>query len=228
MESVIEVRRDPQEKVNEDFRDLTGGIVTKPVYYHHLETEKDYSYLIGALAWPVLGGSPGCALIAGSSRSETPSYEILEAISRTSPFSLLQGCETLREKYGFGKERDLLRYFIGEDLFDSLLYDLNRETNRQLYIIAPPDIEKPHSDEIYIRQIRFMTEANRLIIRPQAVQDELRTLTIADADRTIKEINPTAAAVGYVLHYLESNKPWNQQDRFADLDDAGSDEAVNL
>ena len=204
MKTIIEVVRDTATASNADFAKIYGAPVKKPMYYRH-EDGSEYSYIQGAIAWPVSG--PGCALIIGVTREDRPSYKILEASFNNYPRDLLQDCIDLKSKYTPVGNLKLLQPWVGEDLFSSFLAEVNVDQKFKLFFTPPPDIEEQNSGQIYIGKIRAITEDGRLAIVPQRVSDELKSMTSADAGMSLTSF-PAVAATGYALHYLTVRRPW--------------------
>ncbi len=175
---------------------------------------------MGGLAWPILNGLPGCAVIVGSTRGENPNFEVLEASFDNSPRALLKSCYELRDKYGFKEAPKILNHWAGENLFKNILLDLYKKKTRGLFISPPPDFDKPNSDQIYIEQIRSLADEGRLKIHDQVVLNELKSLTVFDAENRLSSF-PAVAAVSYVLHESIVFKPWISRTTVVDLDDDG-------
>ncbi len=202
MKRLIEEIKDTQSKVNDYFARVYGKPSKKPVYYRH-QDGREYSCIIGGIAWPVLGGQPGKAILVGATRDDDSIFEVLEAVSSDSPQSLLQSCADLRERY----EPTLLRQWIGENLFSASLVEVNRGKRHGLYLNPPPDINKPNFFEILIERILSISNACRLKINPADLIDDLKTIALSDAEHSLAD-HPSVKVIGYTLHYLATYRPW--------------------
>jgi len=217
MKSVITVLRDPRQEVNEDFARIYGQPPPNPIYFRH-ENGKEYSSLVGGIGWPVLGKQPGCVLIIGATRDEPPSFEVLDESFSENPRDLLKACIELRDKYGFREYSKVFNNWIGEDLFESLLLDINKKEERGVYITPPPDFSLRNHDEIYIDQIRTITAEGRLVIHCPAVLDNMKAMTILDAKKPLGD-TPVVAVICYILHEMLTGKPWVTEERVVNMDD---------
>ncbi len=229
MKSLIVSKIDPTVYVNPDFADLVEA-VPNPVYHLHTDSGKEYSHLIGGICWPVFGSQEGCVLILGSSRDEIPTFEVIDEFFSDSPRELLRACFSLRDKYGFRLCSQIFQHWIGEDRFQSQLYEVNLKAERKhVHLTPPPDFDKPNSDEIYIEQIRSVSADGRLIIPSAVVLDRMKALTMFDADAPLVN-TPVAACIGYLLHEMLTYKPWqvNTDTSFALDDDHDESAACNL
>ncbi len=204
---IIEICTDETIMANEDFALVFGETPKKPHYFRHLENGKEFVCLEAGIAWSVYLKKPGVVVVVGASRDESPNYEIIEAVMGDSPQELMAQCFNLRKKYGFGEMEGLLQRFIGQDLFESMLRGLNKKHSQNLFFTKPADMESQNSDEIYIETIRNMSSAGKLIIPQQNIIDELKSLSITDAEQRLTDF-PVAAAIGYVLHEMNVRKPW--------------------
>jgi hypothetical protein len=210
MESLIVSKKDPQAEIKADFADMFGDMIPNPIYYQHIETKKEYSHLIGGIAWPVMGSQKGCVLIVAATREDTPIFVVIDEILSDTPRELLRACVQLREKYGFKNCRKLFNLWIGEDRFQAQRNDVNRELESQkhIHLTPPPDFDKQNSDEIYIEQIRSVTADGRLIIPSGMVLDSMKAMTLLDASIPLAN-TPVAACIGYILHEMLTRKPWH-------------------
>jgi hypothetical protein len=205
MKPIIEAVRDPNIASNADFAKINGEPARKPMYYRH-EDGSEYFHIQGALAWPTIS-EPGCALVVGVTREDLPIYKVLDARFSKHPSDLLRDCIALKSTYTPIGNLRLLQPWVGEDLFSSLLAEVNVDQKLKLFFIPPPDIEKQNCYQIYIEKIRAMSEAGRVAVVPQSVLDELKSITATDTEKPLASF-PAVAATGYALHYLTVRQPW--------------------
>jgi hypothetical protein len=217
MEPVIEKRFPRTERYNPDFARAFGLPELKPAYYVHLVTEIEYSYLAGGASFGTLGGKPGCAVVVGVSRDESPVFEVLDAVFESSPRELMKGCLLLQRKYGWDRGGDIFRFWTGENRFPDILYSLNDDDGK-VYFSLESDSTKPTWPELVVEDIRFLAAEKRLIVSHPGVLAELKAYTVYDAD---KGLEPTLSALGGVLHYLSSVEPWTRSATTFNYDEFG-------
>lgn len=88
----------------------------------------------------------------------------------------------MKSRYTPVENRRLLQAWIGEDLFAGFLAEVNKEKAFGIFITPPTDFDKPNRDQIFVEQIRLLSESGRLLIHPTAVSDDLKGMTIVDAE----------------------------------------------
>lgn len=226
--------------VNDDhIAGITGQKTkTKATYYRNIETGAEYYHITGAIAWP--GKTlPGCVLIMAVKKdSLRPSFQLLDEKEDYSINGLLRQCLDLRQRYGYGLNGDLFRFWYGDyTKFASLLSDFNKEkfSTKQaegIHIASPVDFDKPNHFEIYVRRIQSCLSPNDSGNKSLYLGDcdRLRNyLQVLPSDAAIKgtvEDYPAIAALGFLVHSLSAYKPWtthvNKETLVSNLDDFAS------
>ncbi len=211
---------------DKDWAKITGQPERIPSFFKHVHTEEEYSFIAGAVGWPVYQEKPGCVIIIGVSKDDTPSYEILDAAFHDSPKGVMELCLELRTKWGHKESRSLFQNFIGLDRFDTLQWEINQGLHRKLFFLPPSYMDRPDSDEIYIQHLNNLSEMGKLKISVQEVQDQLSSLTTEDFDKKLVKY-PVLTAVTYGLYTIDEMTPWIVQSTF-NFDDEESPDAINL
>lgn len=144
-----------------DYAVITGvEMVERPYWYSNTETGQLYYDLYACLGWPTevtdyTDGMPGYVSIVGVVRPKVAhdvptnplnaNFQLLEEFESKDVPTLLNECIRLREEYGFGIQKNLLRMWIGDpERFFTPLAICNERLieeggERAAILMCPPD-----------------------------------------------------------------------------------------
>lgn len=208
-----------------DYAAITGvEMVERPYWYRHTKTGQLYYDLYACIGWPSevtdsTDGLPGYVAIVGVVRSTgahpestnplNANFQLLaEAESKDVP-TLLRECLRLREEYGFGIQRNLLRVWIGDpERFFTPLAICNEKLieeggERAAILITPPDdLYTQKIFDNYVRALRstLLAESRRFYFgHNDILQNRLREF---------KKDDPCVFAVGGLVYTLLCRCRW--------------------
>lgn len=197
--------------------------VERPYWYENIETGQLYYDIYACLAWPSevtdsSDGLPGYAAIVGVVRpkkdvrnAKGANFQLLaEAQDRDVP-SLIGKCLKLRDEYGFGITRQMLRVWIGDpDRFLTTLALMNEvlveNGDVHAVLVSPPDdFYVPKIFDIYVRAMRsvLLENTRRFYFgHNDILQNRLREFNKND---------PCVLAMGGLVHSLLCRCTWMDQ-----------------
>jgi len=208
-----------------DYAKLTGvELVERPYWFKNIETGQLYYDLYACLGWPTevtdsTNGLPGYIAIVGVVRQNdlitnppnplNANFQLLdEAESKDVP-TLLRECVRLREEYGFGIHKNLLRVWLGDpDRFFTPLALCNEALivvggERAAILISPPDdLYTQKIFDSYVRALRstLLKDTQRFFFGHNYIlQNRLKE---------IKKDDPCIFAVGGLVFSLLNRVRW--------------------
>lgn len=207
-----------------DYARITGTeMVERPYWYRNTETGQLYYDLYSCLGWPSevtdsSDGLPGYAAIVGVVRPTdsldtvnplNANFQLLDEVESKDVPTLLKKCVKLREDYGFGIHRDLLRVWLGDpDRFFTPLALCNEAlieqgNERAAIMVAPPDdLYAQKIFDSYVRALRstLLEETMRFYFGYNDIlQNRLREF---------KRDDPCVFAVGGLVYSLLCRCRW--------------------
>ena len=221
-----------------DYAAITGvEMIERPYWYRNRKTGQLYYSLYAALGWPTevtdhTDGMPGYAAIVGVVRPgvawDVPTdalnanFQLLEEFESKDVPTLLKECCRLREKYGFGVQRNLLTFFFGDPerfliplaLFNEVL--IEEGGDRNAILVTPYD--EMYAQKIfdsYVRSLRstLLEQSRRFYFgHNDILQNRLREF---------KKDDPTVFAVGGLVFSLLNSCRWmnNQHEGIFTVED---------
>jgi len=208
-----------------DYAKLTGvEMVERPYWYRYKETGQLFYSIYACIGWPTevtdsADGMPGYAAIVGVVRPNdsvtnppdplNANFQLLdEAESKDVP-ELLKECVRLREEYGFGIHKNLLRVWLGDpDRFFTPLALCNEaliagDGERAAILISPPDdFFAQKIFDSYVRALRstLLKDSQRFFFGHNYIlQNRLREF---------KKDDPCVFAVGGLVFSLLNRVRW--------------------
>jgi len=208
-----------------DYAKLTGTeLVERPYWFKNIETSQLYYDLYACLGWPTevtdsTDGLSGYIAIVGVVRPNdsinnppnplNANFQLLdEAESKDVP-TLLRECVRLREEYGFGVHKNLLRVWLGDpDRFFTPLALCNEALiaeggERAAILISPPDdFYATKIFDSYVRALRstLLKDSQRFFFGHNYIlQNRLREF---------KKDDPCVFAVGGLVFSLLNRVRW--------------------
>ncbi len=199
-------------------------LIERPYWFKNIETGQLYYSLFGCIGWPSevtdkSDGLPGYVAIVGVVRPDEKldhsnpidaKFQLLaEAENKDVPL-LLKECLSLREEYGFGVHRDLLRVWLGDpDRFLTTLALANerliaQDGERAAILVGPPDdfyVQKIFDN--YVRDLKsvLIKETKRFYLGYNFIlQNKLRD--------GVSMLDPCIVATGGLIHSLLCRCMW--------------------
>lgn len=198
-------------------------LVEKPYWFENRTTGQLYYELYSAIGWPTevtdsTDGMPGYIAIVGIVRPTEDiirtdpteaNFQLLDEFESKDVPTLLKECVRLRETYGFGVHRDLLRLWLGDPrrfftplalMNETLIKDGN---DRDAIMVVPPD--DLYTDKIfdnYVRALRstLLPETRRFYFgHNHILQNRLREFRADD---------PCVFAIGGLVFSLLNRVRW--------------------
>jgi len=208
-----------------DYAKLTNTeLVERPYWFKNIETGQLFYSIYACLGWPTevtdsTNGLPGYIAIVGVVRQNdsitnppnplNANFQLLdEAESKDVP-TLLRECVRLREEYGFGVHKNLLRVWLGDpDRFFTPLALCNEALiseggERAAILISPPDdLYTLKIFDNYVRALRstLLKDSQRFFFGHNYIlQNRLREF---------KKDDPCVFAVGGLVFSLLNRVRW--------------------
>ena len=168
-------------QARQDHANITNQpMMERPYWFENTETGQAYFDIVGCLGWPgEVGesdeGLPGYIAIMGIVRpsktmehisASDAKFQMLDEFESKDIPTMLKSCVRLRERYGFGIQPDLLRFYYGDpERFQTTISLFNERTftargkEKDSVLIAPPDdFYAPKVFDVYVRAIRSVLE----------------------------------------------------------------------
>ncbi|MBE9570741.1 MAG: hypothetical protein IMF11_08940 [Proteobacteria bacterium] len=207
-----------------DYATITGvEMVERPYWYENTKTGQLYYDLYACIGWPgevtdSTDGLPGYAAIVGVVRPTdsldipnplNANFQLLAEVESKDVSILLKKCVKLREDYGFGIHKNLLRVWLGDpDRFFTPLALCNEGLveeggDRAAIMVSPPDdFYAQKIFDSYVRALRstLLEETMRFYFGYNDIlQNRLREF---------KRDDPTVFAVGGLVYSLLCRCRW--------------------
>lgn len=230
MTAIIKLITNPQPiwtlQARMDFALVAGTeLYENPWWYENTETGKTYYDLCACIGWPdeVTAekgeGQPGYAAVVGILRpknadaikfnAQFAKFHILEEVQHSDVPTLLSLCVQLRQKYGFGINKEFLNAWYGDPerfqtalaLRNELLV-LSGGDDAALMVTPPDDFNLKNRFEVYLRALKgvMQQETRRLYVENcPAFQNRLKEF---------KRDDPAIMAVGGLVHSLLGRTMW--------------------
>ena len=213
MKSIIEVIPHGFEvtQARMDWAAVCGNeIPPSGVSFRNTFTDDEYSYMCGAVGWPGVEAT-GMLLVLAVEYSNEPSPQIRVVEEKPlpaqgGPREILEGILKLRNKYGFGLHRDLVRRWYGNPrkcvLFDGFI-------KNDVFLLDPAGHEDPHRFGAYLHAVRDDATRGLLLLENcPRLSGYLKTLPPDAAAFDGEEVFPSVFALGAAIYTLRQHRPW--------------------
>ncbi len=232
MKSIIKVEQPAFQKDTEqsrhDFAVITGrAIPLKPATFRDMTTDQYYCHIVGGIAFPT-AFLPGIVIIIGIQSTPRLLFRVLEVVEESNVFHLIAHMVALRQRYGFGEDRRILPYFLGDQekfktliMKSSEMLEAKHGVDRGLYIKDTVDLRDKHAFPLYSRQIFNVLKTNTLDINNKLIlTGHLQDFNRDEAETGRVDQFPAVGLLGGMIHTLQIERLW--------LEDLIKSEAFNM
>lgn len=201
----------------------TGGFpMESEEYFIDEDTGKEYSRIIGGVAWP--GKEPGFAVVVGEERSADREKRCDVLWERESPDTteLIKHCT-------MAKASCRVQAFYG-DIHNFPLMDTFRKSNAGFYIVEAPFLKDPDGFSAYLLKIREKTNLYRKALyfgKESKLPSTLVSITNQSIPSSTREgivKYPCIAALGFVLTAMDVFDHGDEDRKVAALNEAWIEE----
>jgi len=213
MKSIIEVISHGFEmtQARMDWAAVLGINIPPPgVSFRNTVTGDEYSYLCGAVGWPVIEASGMLLVLAVDDSYESdPLIRVLEEkplSTQGSPREILEGILELRKKYGYGLHRDLVSRWYGNPRKCALFGGF---VKNNVFLLDPAGHEDPHRFGAYLHAVRDDVTRGLLVLENcPRLGGYLKTIPPDASAVDGEEAFPAVFALGAAIYTLRQHRPW--------------------